>query len=97
MTRLPNLDNSHAELSYLLELVLIVKDVRPFHLLLLLFLKTILKLGVYLHDPRCICKDAKTKTRKKNKEDVVLDSLFWPVMPVEMVNQKKDRLMYKVS
>jgi len=45
---------------------------------------------VYLHDPRCICKEAKTKTRRKNKEDVVLDSLFWPVMPQSMVNEKLD-------
>lgn len=46
--------------------------------------------GVYLHDPRCICKEAKTKTRRKNKEDVVLDSLFWPVMPYPMVAGKLD-------
>lgn len=47
-------------------------------------------LGVYLHDPRCICKEAKTKTRRKNKEDVVLDSLFWPVMPQSTVNERLD-------
>lgn len=47
-------------------------------------------IGVYLHDPRCICKEAKTKTRRKNKEDVVLDSLFWPVMPQNLVNEKLD-------
>jgi hypothetical protein len=46
--------------------------------------------GVYLHDPRCICKEAKTKTRRKNKEDVVLDALFWPVMPPSMVAAKLD-------
>lgn len=46
--------------------------------------------GVYLHDPRCICKEAKTKTRRKNKEDVVLDALFWPVMPYSMVAAKLD-------
>lgn len=45
---------------------------------------------VYLHDPRCICKEAKTKTRRKNKEDVVLDALFWPVMPYPMVAAKLD-------
>lgn len=45
---------------------------------------------VYLHDPRCICRDAKTKTRRKNKEDVVLDSMFWPVMPYSMVSGKQD-------
>lgn len=45
---------------------------------------------VYLHDPRCICKDAKTKTRRKNKEDMMPDSLFWPVMPYEMVAEKLD-------
>jgi hypothetical protein len=47
-------------------------------------------IGVYLHDPRCICKEAKTKTRRKNKEDVVLDALFWPVMPFQMVASKLD-------
>lgn len=45
---------------------------------------------VYLHDPRCICREAKTKTRRKNKEDVVLDSLFWPIMPYSMVAGKLD-------
>ena len=30
--------------------------------------------------PRLLCKDAKTKTRKKNRDDTVTDSLFWPVM-----------------
>lgn len=45
---------------------------------------------MYLHDPRCICKEAKTKTRRKNKEDVVLDALFWPVMPYPMVAAKLD-------
>lgn len=47
-------------------------------------------LGVYLHDPRCICREAKTKTRRKNKEDVVLDALFWPVMPYSAVAAKLD-------
>ena len=50
----------------------------------------IIILGVYLHDPRCICDKAKTKTRKKNKEDMTPDSLFWPVMPYEMVALKLD-------
>lgn len=45
---------------------------------------------VYLHDPRCICREAKTKTRRKNKEDVVMDALFWPVMPYPMVAAKLD-------
>lgn len=45
---------------------------------------------MYLHDPRCICRDAKTKTRRKNKDDVVLDSLFWPIMPYEAVAAKLD-------
>jgi hypothetical protein len=35
---------------------------------------------VYLHDPRLVYKEAKTKTRKKNSEDSILDSFFWPVM-----------------
>jgi hypothetical protein len=47
-------------------------------------------LGVYLHDPRCICREAKTKTRRKNKEDMVLDSLFWPIMPYQVVASKLD-------
>lgn len=45
---------------------------------------------VYLHDPRCICREAKTKTRRKNKEDTVLDSLFWPIMPYTQVAAKLD-------
>ena len=32
---------------------------------------------VYLHDPRLVHKGARTLTRKKNKEDIVQDSLFW--------------------
>ena len=32
---------------------------------------------MYLHDPRLMRKDAKTKSRKKNNEDLVVDSLFW--------------------
>eukprot|EP01038_Epipyxis_sp_PR26KG_P008127 gene8127-11005_t len=35
---------------------------------------------VYLHDPRITNIEAKTKTRKKNKEDVIQDSFFWPIM-----------------
>jgi hypothetical protein len=54
------------------------------------FIFLIICLGVYLHDPRCICREAKTKTRRKNKEDVVLDSMFWPVMPVPLISQKLD-------
>lgn len=45
---------------------------------------------VYLHDPRCMVRDAKTKTRQKNKEDIVADSLFWPVMPVADVQNRFD-------
>jgi hypothetical protein len=45
---------------------------------------------VYLHDPRCMVRDAKTKTRQKNKEDIVADSLFWPVMPVAEVQNRFD-------
>ena len=45
---------------------------------------------VYLHDPRLMSREAKTKTRRKNKEDIVIDSLFWPVLPPEVVNQKCD-------
>jgi hypothetical protein len=47
-------------------------------------------LGVYLHDPRCICREAKTKTRRKNKDDVVLDSMFWPIMSYNSVAVKLD-------
>ena len=32
---------------------------------------------VYLHDPRLMCRDAKTKSRRKNNEDLIQDSLFW--------------------
>ena len=45
---------------------------------------------VYLHDPRLIHKDAKTKTRKKNSEDSILDSFFWPTMPIHEVRKKLD-------
>jgi hypothetical protein len=45
---------------------------------------------VYLHDPRIICREAKTKTRRKNEEDSVVDSLFWPVMPYNAVAGKMD-------
>lgn len=45
----------------------------------------------FLHDPRCICKGAKTRLRKKMVgEDNIPDSLFWPVMPMEMVTMKLD-------
>lgn len=46
--------------------------------------------GVYLHDPRCICREAKTKTRRKNKDDTALDAIFWPIMPYNLVAQKLD-------
>ena len=58
--------------------------------ILFLLSNFVITIGVYLHDPRCICKEAKTKTRRKNKEDVVLDALFWPVMPYQMVAAKLD-------
>jgi len=45
---------------------------------------------VYLHDPRLIYRDAKTKTRKKNSEDSILDSFFWPTMPIQEVRKKLD-------
>ena len=45
---------------------------------------------MYLHDPRCICREAKTKTRRKNKDDTLLDAIFWPIMPYPMVAQKMD-------
>lgn len=45
---------------------------------------------VYLHDPRCICRDAKSKTRRKNKEDENVDSLFWPVLPSDFVRRRLD-------
>jgi hypothetical protein len=35
-------------------------------------------------------REAKTKTRKKNKEDIIIDSLFWPVLPFAAVNQRLD-------
>lgn len=31
---------------------------------------------VYLHDPRLMTRDAKTKTRRKNQDDAVLDRLY---------------------
>lgn len=45
---------------------------------------------VYLHDPRLMCRGAQIKSRKKNKEDIVIDSLFWPVLPAEAVHQRLD-------
>ena len=35
-------------------------------------------------------RDAKTKTRRKNKEDIVLDSMFWPALPYDMVSRRLD-------
>jgi hypothetical protein len=35
---------------------------------------------VYLHDPRIISRNVKSKSRRKNKDDVVSDAWFWPVM-----------------
>jgi hypothetical protein len=35
-------------------------------------------------------KDAKTKTRVKNKEDIIQDSLFWPVLSFNEVSQRLD-------
>lgn len=37
---------------------------------------------VYLHDPRVLCKSAKSKSRKKNKDDTAVDSLFWPFVSI---------------
>lgn len=45
---------------------------------------------VYLHDPRVMDASAKSKTRKKNKEDTVVDSLFWPVMMKFEINVRSD-------
>ena len=43
----------------------------------------------FLHDPRISSNSAeKFKTpRRKNKEDIVLDGLFWPIMPLHLVNR----------
>jgi hypothetical protein len=38
---------------------------------------------VYLHDPRIISRNVKSKSRRKNKDDVVSDAWFWPVMADE--------------
>ena len=46
---------------------------------------------VYLHDPRLLCKEAKTKTRKKNRDDSVTDSLFWPAMDKHDVRKRLDQ------
>jgi len=45
---------------------------------------------VYLHDPRIICREAKTKTRRKNKDDTVNDSYYWPIMSFQQVATKLD-------
>jgi len=45
---------------------------------------------VFLHDPRISSFESKIKTRNKNKEDIVLDALFWPVLPLGLVNSKLD-------
>lgn len=49
---------------------------------------------VYLHDPRIICHEAKTKTRRKNREDNELDSLYWPHMPLSMMQPLSARQPY---
>lgn len=43
--------------------------------------------------PRLLCKEAKTKTRKKNRDDTVTDSLFWPVMHRLDVRQRLDPIL----
>eukprot|EP01041_Mallomonas_annulata_P006201 gene6201-12567_t len=45
---------------------------------------------VYLHDPRVMDVNAKSRSRKKNKEDSTLDALFWPVMNTEDVHRRLD-------
>ena len=100
-TILQSSDSFLAALSFLWERVLTVSDVSislvecfqghfRFLMMSVLISLSVHNVGVYLHDPRCICKEAKTKTRRKNKEDVVLDALFWPVMPYPMVAAKLD-------
>jgi hypothetical protein len=77
-------------------LVLIAKDVSTSFILLIIDgdadtnHNVYLWLGVYLHDPRIICREAKTKTRRKNREDTAQDSLFWPVMPATILSQRLD-------
>jgi len=46
----------------------------------------------YLHDPRLSTSslDRPKVTRKKNKEDIVYDSLFWPIMPLSLVSRQMD-------
>jgi hypothetical protein len=95
--------NYLVEPLFLLELVLIVKDVR-FLLLVVLASFTchycyffplshcFFVVGIYLHDPRCICREAKTKTRKKNDEEYTLDSMFWPILPWKVVTTKLDHM-----
>eukprot|EP01038_Epipyxis_sp_PR26KG_P016679 gene16679-22812_t len=47
---------------------------------------------VYLHDPRITSRiEVKTNSRKKSKDDVVIDSFFWPVMGANSFNGKVDR------
>jgi hypothetical protein len=49
-----------------------------------------INLHTYQPQPRLLNKDAKTKTRKKNRDDTVTDSLFWPVMHRTDVRQRLD-------
>ncbi len=53
------------------------------------------KYSVYLHDPRIGARNAKSKTRKKTKEDVAPagqhDLFFWPAMCYKDVRLKKDQ------
>lgn len=45
-----------------------------------------------MHDPRLASSSQERvkATRKKNKEDIVYDSLFWPIMPLPLVSRQMD-------
>ena len=45
-----------------------------------------------MHDPRLATTSLERVkvTRKKNKEDIVYDSLFWPIMPLPLVSRQMD-------
>ena len=48
---------------------------------------------VYLHDARCLCKSAKSKSRKKNRDDTTTDALFWPFVSTFDTQHQHQRII----
>jgi hypothetical protein len=44
----------------------------------------------FLHDPRIIAQDSRSRIRSKTREEKTTDSLFWPVMTLEQITMCVD-------